>query len=48
MRNPKNSFYRKLKLDRETFGAIRFFNQIKYYMLRDINKKNKKKNNKKL
>jgi len=36
MRNPKNSFYRKLRLDQQAFGAIRFYNEIKYYMLRDI------------
>lgn len=50
MRNPKNSFYRKLRLDRETKGAIRFYTDIKKKMLEDlgsqgyyIRKKGKKK-----
>jgi len=42
MRQPKNNFYRKLKLSKEVRGAIQFFNQIKYYMLRDLDLKKKK------
>ena len=36
MKNPKNSFYRKLRLNKESFGAIRFFNEIKKKMLKDL------------
>ncbi len=49
MRNPKNSFYRKLKLNKQIFGAIKFYNEIKKKMLEDLGKEGyyiKKKENK--
>ena len=33
MRNPKNGFYRKLKLPVDVRNAIRFYNEIKKKML---------------
>lgn len=36
MRNPKNKFYRKLRLDKQIRGAIRFYNEIKKKMLQDL------------
>lgn len=35
----KNSFYKKLKLDKPTQEAIKFYRKIKKYMLADCSKK---------
>lgn len=37
-RNSKNSFYRKLKLDKPTQEALKFYRKIKKYMLADCRK----------
>ncbi len=38
----KNSFYRKLKLDKQTWAVIKWFNKIKPKMLADLIHTNKK------
>jgi len=35
MRNPKNNFYRKLRLDKDIFEVIKFYNNIKKKMLKE-------------
>ena len=38
----KNSFYRKLKLDKQTWTVIKWFDKIKPKMLYDLRYPNKK------
>lgn len=37
----KNSFYRKLRLDKGLMGAIKCFRQLKYYMLKENDDRNR-------
>ncbi len=37
----KNSFYRKLRLDKDLMGAIKCFRQIKYHMLQEKEERNR-------
>ena len=40
----KNSFYRKLRLDESLRGAIKCFRQLKYFMMKENEERNKFKN----